>query len=102
MKDEFVQTVSHELRTPLTYVKGYVEVLSEGMLGDLNDEQKKALNIVKQRTESVVRLVNDIISLTWIKVLDAVRAQPPIWGRQPRARSKPPWQSPRRQISSSG
>ena len=64
MKDEFVQTVSHELRTPLTYVKGYVEVLSEGMLGDLNDEQKKALNIVKQRTESVVRLVNDIISLT--------------------------------------
>jgi signal transduction histidine kinase len=64
MKDEFVQTVSHELRTPLTYVKGYVEILLEGMLGNLNGEQANALGIVRQRTESVVRLVNDIISLT--------------------------------------
>jgi signal transduction histidine kinase len=64
MKDEFVQTVSHELRTPLTYVKGYVELLLEGTLGDLNAEQMNALGIVTRSTESVVRLVNDIISLT--------------------------------------
>ncbi len=64
MKDEFVQTVSHELRTPLTYVKGYVELLLEGMLGELNEEQTKALGIVQRRTESIVHLVSDIITLT--------------------------------------
>ena len=64
MKDEFVQTVSHELRTPLTFIKGYVELMLEGILGGLNAEQKEAMQIVAQRTESIVRLVSDIISLT--------------------------------------
>ena len=64
MKDEFVQTVSHELRTPLTFIKGYVELLLEEVMGDLNEEQKNALKIVAQRAESVISLVNDIISLT--------------------------------------
>jgi len=64
MKDEFVQTVSHELRTPLTFVKGYVELMLEGVLGSLNPEQKEALDIVLLRTENVVRLVNDIIAMT--------------------------------------
>jgi signal transduction histidine kinase len=64
MKDEFVQTVSHELRTPLTFIKGYVELLLERVMGELNQEQVDALQIVAQRTESIVHLVNDIISLT--------------------------------------
>ncbi len=64
MKDEFVQTVSHELRTPLTYIKGYGDLLLEGVLGDLNQEQIDSLRIVAQRTDNVIHLVNDIISLT--------------------------------------
>jgi len=64
MKDEFVQTVSHELRTPLTFIKGYVELLLEGMLGDLTQEQTDALQVMGQRTDNVIHLVNDIISLT--------------------------------------
>ncbi len=64
MKDEFVQTVSHELRTPLTFIKGYVELLLDGDLGDLNAEQTDALRIVMERTENIIHLVNDIISLT--------------------------------------
>jgi signal transduction histidine kinase len=64
MKDEFVQTVSHELRTPLTFLKGYVELMLEGMLGDLNNDQREALTVMAERTENVAHLVNDIISLT--------------------------------------
>ncbi len=67
MKDEFVQTISHELRTPLTFIKGYVELLLEGMMGDLNGEQVDALKIVAQRTENIVRMVSDIISLARIE-----------------------------------
>ncbi len=63
MKDELVQTISHELRTPLTFIKGYVELLLEGMMGDLNGEQMDALKIVAQRTDNVIRMVSDIISL---------------------------------------
>ncbi len=63
LKDEFIQNVSHELRTPLTFVKGYIEMLLDGMLGPpLPAEQAQALRIVQQRTEAVIRLVNDILS----------------------------------------
>lgn len=63
MKDEFVQNVSHELRTPLTFVRGYVEYLLEGIAGELNEEQREALTIVLDRTDAIIHLVNDIISL---------------------------------------
>jgi GAF domain-containing protein len=71
MKDEFVQTVSHELRTPLTFIKGYVELMLEGVLGDINADQSEALSIMAQRTENVVHLVNDIIALTRSEAMTA-------------------------------
>jgi PAS domain S-box-containing protein len=63
LKDEFVQNVSHELRTPLTFVKGYVEYLLEGYAGELNANQRQALEIVLDRSDAIIRLVNDIVSL---------------------------------------
>ena len=62
-KDEFVQNVSHELRTPLTFVKAYVELFLDGALGPINDSQRESLGIVIRRTESITRLVNDILIL---------------------------------------
>ncbi len=63
LKDEFVANISHELRTPLTFVKGYVEYLLEGYAGDLTPDQREALEIVLDRGDAVIHLVNDIISL---------------------------------------
>ncbi|MEZ4771481.1 MAG: GAF domain-containing protein [Caldilineales bacterium] len=63
LKDEFVANVSHELRTPLTFIKGYVEYLLEGYGGDLNPRQREALEIILGRSDAVIHLVNDIISL---------------------------------------
>lgn len=63
LKDEFVQNVSHELRTPLTFVKGYIEYLLAGYAGELNSNQRQALEIVLDRSDAIVRLVNDIVSL---------------------------------------
>ncbi len=63
LKTELVQNVSHELRTPLTFVKGYVELLLDGAMGELSTQQTDALRIVSERTEAVVRLVSDIITL---------------------------------------
>lgn len=63
LKSEFVQNVSHELRTPLTFIRGYVDLLLEGALGELNEQQREALKIVSNKTEALTRLVSDIISL---------------------------------------
>jgi len=63
MKSELIQNVSHELRTPLTFIKGYVELLRDGQLGPLLDEQKAAINIVADKTGVLCRLVDDIIGM---------------------------------------
>ncbi|MCC7353483.1 MAG: PAS domain S-box protein [Anaerolineae bacterium] len=63
MKDEFVQNISHELRTPLTFIRSYVDLMLEGALGPITDEQQGSLEVVANRTEGIIRLVGDIISL---------------------------------------
>lgn len=63
LKDEFVQNVSHELRTPLTIIRGCTELLLEGGLGEITPEQEGTLTTVQARTDSIIRLINDIISM---------------------------------------
>jgi GAF domain-containing protein len=63
LRDEMVQNVSHELRTPLTFVKGYVELLLACDAGPLTDLQKEYLEVVIEKTDTVTRLVSDIMFL---------------------------------------
>jgi GAF domain-containing protein len=63
MKSEFVQNISHELRTPLTFIRGYIELLVDGDMGELTEEQTMATNIIASKADSLSRLVDDIISL---------------------------------------
>jgi len=67
LKDELVQNVSHELRTPLTFVKGYVDLLMDGEMGLLSDEQRAALQIVANKTSEITRLIEDIVTLQRIE-----------------------------------
>ncbi|MBN2503593.1 MAG: GAF domain-containing protein [Anaerolineales bacterium] len=67
LKSEFVATVSHELRTPMTPIKGYVEFLLMGGAGDLNDQQKQFLGIIKSNTDRLSILVNDLLDVSRIE-----------------------------------
>jgi PAS domain S-box-containing protein len=61
MKDEFVALVSHELRTPLTAIQGYTELVLDGTLGELNEEQRAMLAVVDRNSVRLFRLVNDLL-----------------------------------------
>ncbi len=63
LKDELVQNVSHELRTPLTFIKGYVQLLLEGGMGELTPAQHQSLDIVVRKTDMLTRLVGSIVTL---------------------------------------
>jgi signal transduction histidine kinase len=63
MKDELVQNVSHQLRTPLTFVRGYVDLLLRGDMGELTPKQSQSLEIVSDKTATVAQLVNNIMLL---------------------------------------
>ncbi len=61
LKANFIANVSHELRTPLTHIRGYLELLSAEALGDLNDEQKKALEVSMRSSARLQSLIDDLI-----------------------------------------
>lgn len=67
MKNEFVSTVSHELRTPLTSIKGYVDLILDGDAGEISDIQREFLSIVKENSDRLVDLINEMLDLSRIE-----------------------------------
>ncbi|MET0535382.1 MAG: response regulator [Steroidobacter sp.] len=63
MKSGFVSTVSHELRTPLTSIGGSLGLLAGGAAGELSPKAAKLIDIAKQNSDRLVRLINDILDL---------------------------------------
>ena len=67
MKDEFLSNVSHELKTPLVSIKGYSELLCDESLGALNEQQKKAMEVVYRNSERLGHLIDSLVYLNMEK-----------------------------------
>lgn len=61
LKSNFIANISHELRTPLTHIKGYVELLLSGAMGDMNDQQTSAMQVVQRSTDRLEQQIEDLI-----------------------------------------
>ncbi|MFW6271245.1 MAG: histidine kinase dimerization/phospho-acceptor domain-containing protein, partial [Bacillota bacterium] len=62
MRKLFVANASHELKTPLTSIQGYIEAILDGMVE--TEEKRKYLKKVLKETESMDRLIKDILNLS--------------------------------------
>lgn len=67
LKSEFVATVSHELRTPMTAIKGYVDILTMGAAGALNENQMHFLDVVRNNINRLNILVSDLLDISRIE-----------------------------------
>lgn len=61
MKSQFISTVSHELRTPLTSMKEAIIIVSDGVAGKINKDQKNFLEIARRNTERLSRLIDEVL-----------------------------------------
>lgn len=67
LKTEFVENVSHELRIPLTFINAYVALILEGSLGEIAPTVREKLEVISQKTEAIIHLVEDLVSLQKIE-----------------------------------
>jgi signal transduction histidine kinase len=66
-KTDFVSIVSHELKTPMTSIKGFTELLAQGMVGPLNDVQKNFLGTIHSNIQRMSTLVSDLTDISRIE-----------------------------------
>ncbi|MFI5397327.1 MAG: ATP-binding protein [Candidatus Binatia bacterium] len=63
LKSEFIGTMSHELRSPLNVVIGYVDLLIDEDMGAISDEQRHALERVRQHALQLLELIREALDI---------------------------------------
>ena len=67
LKSDFVSKVSHELRTPLTSIMGAADNLLDGIAGPLDERPRTYLLRVKENSDRLLRLINELLDLAKIE-----------------------------------
>ena len=65
---DFMANMSHELRTPLNAVIGFSEALRSEVYGDINEDQREAIDFIHYSGEHLLSLVGDILDLSKLDV----------------------------------
>lgn len=67
LKLEFISVVSHELRTPLAIVKEAVNLITDGIIGGINQKQKEVLQKANANIERLNGLIEDLLDMARIE-----------------------------------
>jgi len=61
---DFSAMIVHDLRSPLSTVISIAEMMGDGLLGDLNDDQKNWTDRIKKNATGLVELVSDFLDVS--------------------------------------
>ena len=64
MKEQFIASISHEMRTPMNAILGMSNILVQT---PLDEEQTKLVSSIKQSSEILLGIVNDILDISSIQ-----------------------------------
>ncbi len=66
-KSAFFASVSHELRTPLNIILGYIDLIREGVIGQVDRPTAETLDRVRKSVLHLIALINDLLDLARIE-----------------------------------
>ncbi|HEY3994002.1 MAG TPA: HAMP domain-containing sensor histidine kinase [Ktedonobacteraceae bacterium] len=61
MKTNFLSLVTHELRSPLNTINGYLDLLLEGIAGEINEQQQEFIRRARSSSEHLYALLEDLL-----------------------------------------
>lgn len=66
IRSEFISIVSHQFRSPLGNIRWAADLLGGSRIGNLSDKQKEFINIIHEKNERMLMLVNDLLDASRI------------------------------------
>jgi len=66
-KTNLLATVSHELKTPLSSINLSLKLLDDKRVGSLNEEQKEVINSLRQQSNRLSRVINELLDYSQIE-----------------------------------
>lgn len=66
-KSTFFASASHELRTPLNIILGYIDLIREGVIGQVDRATVETLDRVRKSVLHLIALINDLLDLARIE-----------------------------------
>jgi len=66
VKDEFLGVVSHELRTPVNVIRGYAEIVKQGIFGEINAEQAQGIQRIVAQSDHLLGMLTNVLEATRI------------------------------------
>ncbi len=67
MKSEFVSTVSHEIRSPMNSVLMQLQVVLDGLAGDVTEKQREILTRASVKIENLAKMASELLDLARIE-----------------------------------
>jgi len=64
MKTKFISNVSHDLRTPLTAIRFSVDNMLQGVCGELSEESRRCLRMIKESSLHFSRMIENLLILS--------------------------------------
>ncbi|MGE4424301.1 MAG: ATP-binding protein [Pseudodesulfovibrio sp.] len=74
MRADFIAMLSHEIRTPLTSVREAVDLIGSGTFGEVNEKQKRFLDIAEKESERLSDLLSRLLSVSRMETQELVLA----------------------------
>ena len=66
-KSEFISVVSHELKNPMTSIRGYADLLTSGVVGEMSAQQESFIQTISTNVGRMQTLVSDLTDVSRIE-----------------------------------
>ncbi len=67
LKSDFVAMVSHEIRSPMNSLMAQIQIILDGLAGDVTERQREILEKVSGKVSDLVNLVSELLDLAKIE-----------------------------------
>ncbi|WAC06640.1 MAG: response regulator [Thermodesulfobacteriota bacterium] len=67
MKSDFVEMVSHELRSPLSSIRQSTSLITDRLVGEINEKQQEILSRILDRLDGLLLMINNLLDLSRIE-----------------------------------